>query len=139
MNGHPFQLSAEHLRRSLTCLPFDGQYQSEVEGHHGLRVAEHVCRKRNLNYAWLWSRWDGAHEMELGVNDVRKLLEFYQALAGFCAARQAKYLYGKGHERARQWAERWNARLESLGSICTTRFHSSERRSRPCLGCFSLG
>ena len=42
-NGKPFTLGADLVRRSLTCLPFDGQYQSANEGHDcGLAVAAHV-------------------------------------------------------------------------------------------------
>jgi len=100
----------------------------QVEGHHGLRVAEHVCEKLKLNYSWLWSRWDGAHEMELGLNEVRKAAVFFFELAGFCAKQQEKYLYGKNHERVREWAAQWNSHLVALGSICTSRFHGSERR-----------
>ena len=127
-HGEPFNLSTQEVRRQLTCFPGDGQYQSLLEGHGGLRVAEHLCEKLDLNYAWMWSRWDQAHEMELALNTVRSEVAYFKALASFVAARNEKYLFGKHHERVRQWAERWHTRLESMAAICTSRFHGSERR-----------
>ena len=127
-HGEPFNLSTDEVRRQLTCFPGDGQYQSMLEGHGGLRVAEHLCTKLKLNYTWMWSRWDQAHEMELALNTVRREVAFFQALASFVAARNEKYLFGKHHESARKWAERWHTNLESMAAICTSRFHGSERR-----------
>ena len=127
-HGEPFNLSTQEVRRQLTCFPGDGQYQSLLEGHGGLRVAEHLCEKLDLNYAWMWSRWDQAHEMELALNTVRSEVAYFKALASFVAARNEKYLFGKHHERVRQWAERWHTKLESMAAICTSRFHGSERR-----------
>ena len=114
--------------RTLCSFPGDGQYQSLLEGHGGLRVAEHLCEKLDLNYAWMWSRWDQAHEMELALNTVRSEVAYFKALASFVAARNEKYLFGKHHGRVRQWAERWHTKLESMAAICTSRFHGSDRR-----------
>ena len=127
--GKPLTLSAELVRRSMTCLAFDGQYQSEHEGHVcGLAVQQHLTQQMALNGSWLWSRWDGAHLIELAMNSVRQVIGFYSELAGWVSGMQSKYLYGKGYERVRAAAETIHTRLCSVGVVCTTRFCHSERK-----------
>ena len=127
-DGKPLTLSKEQLRSQLTCLAFDGQYQSEAEGHTcGLAVQQHLTEQLSLNEKWLWSRWDGAHLIELAMAEVRKEIEFYFELAGWVSSMQSKYFYGKGHERALKTAEQLGKRLSAIGVVCTTRFCHSER------------
>ena len=128
-NGKPFTLDADLVRRSLTCLPFDGQYQSEVEGHAcGLAVAAHVRERLGLSESWLWSRWDGAHQLELGMDEVRKAIPFHRAIADFCSKVQQQRLYGPSYERVRAAAQAMGREMSAISTICTTRFHHSERR-----------
>ena len=127
--GKPLKLDAELLRRSLTCFAFDGQYQSEHEGHvTGLAVQQHLVQTLHLNGSWLWSRWDGAHLIELGMDEVRRQITFYHDLSSLVSSVQQKYLYGKGFERVLNGARALKLRLNAVGVICTTRFCHSERK-----------
>ena len=126
----PLKLTSALLRQSLTALAFDGQYQGGHEGHtSGLQVGSHLCEMLRLNPQWLISRWDGAHRIELGQDDVRKAIGFYAALALIISSAQEGYLFGKAYERVRAAAQEINQKgLLNLGSVCTTRFCASEQR-----------
>ena len=129
--GAPLKLSKALIRLSLTGNAFDGQYQSEHEGHAaGLQVQSHLCQLAGLNVDWVTSRWDGAHRIELGMDTVRAKVAFYKALAQIVADAQQKYLYGKGYERVKGAAAEIRLKLASIGVVCTTRFCSSERKVR---------
>ena len=132
MDGKPLRLSKSLLRHSSTGLAFDGQYQSEHEGHtSGLSVKQHYCKTIDLNPDYVISRWDGAHRVELGMDEVRKQIEFYGALAVLVSTVQSKFLYGKSLDRVMKTVERLSSnslRLCAIGVICTTRFCWSERR-----------
>jgi hypothetical protein len=131
--GKPFRFSPALVRLSLSCLAFDGQYQSEEEGHaSGLQVRGHLCQLMGLEPAWVSSRWDYAHRIELGIDTVRDSddadLRFYKILSSVVAQANSKYLYGKGYERVQATALRLGSKLRGVGSVCTTRFCASERK-----------
>ena len=130
--GKPLNLLPDQLRKSLTGLAFDGQYQGAHEGHaSGLQVGSHLCEMLKLNPQWLISRWDGAHRIELGMDDVRKAIQFYFELASIISKthEDGKYLYGKAYERVRAAAaELFQRGLAAISSVCSSRFCASEQR-----------
>jgi hypothetical protein len=131
MDGLPLTLSLQILRCSLTAGAFDGQYQSEYEGHAaGLQVLAKFCELVSLNKKWVISRWDGAHRIELGMNEARDETRWYAELAGIVSATQTKYLYGKGFDRVKKACSQLAGYLKpaAIGVVCTTRFCHSERK-----------
>jgi hypothetical protein len=135
--GKPLSLPRSLLRASQAGFAFDGQYQSENEGHAcGLDVRSHYCQELGLKESYVDSRWDGAHRIELGMNTVRKEITFYGDLAGTVASQQSKYLYGKGYDRVLKAVEQLkktaggdrSLRLFAIGTVCDSRFCWSERR-----------
>ena len=131
MEGVPLSLAIDHIRCSLTCGAFDGQYQGAHEGHAaGLDVLAKFCQRLKLNQKWLISRWDKAHCIELGMNEAREGAPWYAALAGQISESQQKYLYGKGYERVQKACSELKGYLKpaAIGVVCTTRFCHSERK-----------
>jgi hypothetical protein len=131
MGGLPLSLSSSLLRQSLTCGAFDGQYQGAHEGHAaGLDVLSHFCQKLKLNPKFLVSRWDKAHLIELGMDEVRKQTRWYSELAGQISESHTKYLYGKGFDRVKEAFSTLKQKMKpaAIGVVCTTRFAHSERK-----------
>ena len=138
MNSKPLDLEANLIRISLTCTAYDGQYQSAHEGHSsGLQVTNHLCKQLDLNPKWVTSRWDGAHCIELGMDTVRKAINFYQLLASIVAGTHQRFLYGKNYDGiCRAWSnfkdgvsnKSLGLQPAAIGSVCTSRFAHSERK-----------
>ena len=60
---------------------------------------------------------------------VRDSIDWYKALAGIVSNAQSVFLYGKAFERVKATAEALRGgKLASIGTVCTTRFCSSERK-----------
>ena len=66
-----------------------------------LQVKNRLCELSDVNKEWVLSRWDGAHRIELGMDEVREEVKYYHDLAAIVSSSQSKYFYGKGYERVR--------------------------------------
>ena len=64
--------------------------------------------------------------IELGMDEVRQEVAYYEVLAKIISNSQSTYLYGKGFERVRAAAIELRTKMASPGVVCDTRFCSSE-------------
>ena len=129
LGGGPLNLSLELIRRSLTCIAADGQYASEDQGHaSGLQIQGHLCLKLNMSNRWTIFRWDGAHRIELGMDEVRRFSPWYSELASKIAETVKPYVVGKNKERLLQTCETIGLRLAQTDRVCETRFLHHERK-----------
>ncbi|KAK3271656.1 hypothetical protein CYMTET_20009 [Cymbomonas tetramitiformis] len=118
-----FCLSLHQLRTQLTGMAFDGQY-------FGLHVPGHFCSRIGSTTEWTMPGWDGAHRCELVLGDVRKdtILTWYKEVPEFIGQVQAKFAYGKNHEKLRKAAARVHRKFYELQKFCETRFAQAERK-----------
>lgn len=116
------------LRSRCAGLAFDGQYICEdVPGE--LRKLIGGTQK------WLTAMWDGAHQLERALHDVREdktgtiklaTVHWYGPLSDLLAALLKKYQYGKGYEKLRLVSEEEGLKMRNPQTFCATRFNRSE-------------
>ena len=136
--------SANDLVQHFVGFAADGQY---IQNNFGREMAEWILRERGLSIdqesidllvQWILCTWDGAHRLELGINDVRKdkdgvgeqlnEVEWYKHVSGVISDIYSRYNYGQGYEELLDIANEEDVKLYALKKFCDTRFAQAEHK-----------